>query len=132
MSDERERGRAGGLIFVACMFIGGGIGLSLGRPEVGGAIGMGIGFFLMALVRHRDEPIEIRMPSSASAYFLILLGIAFIVAGLGIAFFPEFLQTYVFAIFAILFGIGFLIMAGVRLRKGSGGSGESGSGQCCT
>lgn len=132
MSEDREKGRAGGLVFVACMFIGGGIGLAIGRPDVGGAIGMGIGFIMMAFVRHKEEPMEIRMPSSTSAYFLILLGIAFIVAGLGIMYFPDFLHTYVLAVFAILFGIGFLIMAGVRLSKGSGGTGGSGSGPCCT
>ncbi len=38
-----------GLIFVGCMSIGGGLGLLFGRPEVGGAVGMGIGFFVSFL-----------------------------------------------------------------------------------
>jgi hypothetical protein len=51
IDDENKSPRAiGGLIFVGCMFIGGGLGLLFGRPDVGGAIGMGIGFISMALV----------------------------------------------------------------------------------
>ena len=118
MTEERERGRAGGLVFVACMFIGGGIGLALGRPDVGGAIGMGVGFVLMAVLRSREEPLEVRMPSTASAYFLILLGIGFVVAGIGLIYFPDLLHTYIVGIFAILFGLGFLVLAGTRLKKG--------------
>lgn len=53
MTDERERRHVPGLLFVACLFIGGGIGLAFGRPEVGGAIGMGVGFLVMALVALR-------------------------------------------------------------------------------
>jgi tellurite resistance protein TehA-like permease len=132
MSEERDRGRAGGLVFVACMFIGGGIGLALGRPDVGGAVGMGIGFILMAFLRAREEPIEIKMPSSASAYFLILLGIAFVISGIGLIYFPDILHTYIIGIFAILFGLGFLVMAGARLKKGGDGTGTSGTGKCCT
>jgi len=136
MSEERDRGRASGLIFVACMFIGGGIGLAIGRVEVGGAIGMGVGFILMALVRTREEPVEIRIPSTASAYFLALLGIVFVVTGLGIIYFPDVLYPYVLGIFVILLGLGFVIMAGKTLKKtrsaqGETGQGRGGAGQCC-
>jgi hypothetical protein len=131
MSEEKDRGRVSGLVFVACMFIGAGIGLACGRPDVGGAIGMGIGFILMAFVRTREEPVEIRIPSSASAYFLIVLGIAFVVAGLGIIYFPDVLYPYMVGIFVILFGLGFVIRASGMLKKGAGGKGESGTGQCC-
>ena len=40
----------GGVIFVGCMFLGGGLGMWLGNVAVGGAIGMGVGFISMGLV----------------------------------------------------------------------------------
>jgi hypothetical protein len=132
MSEEKDRGRVSGLFFVACMFVGGGIGLALGRPDVGGAIGMGVGFILMALVKTREEPVEIRIPSSASAYFLLLLGLAFVVSGLGIIYFRDILYPYMVGIFVILFGLGFVVMASGMLKKGQGGKNSSGSGQDCT
>ncbi len=48
---EHKKGGAaiGGLIFVGCMFIGGGIGMIFDAEEVGGAIGMGVGFIGMAI-----------------------------------------------------------------------------------
>jgi putative effector of murein hydrolase LrgA (UPF0299 family) len=132
MSEEKDRGRVSGLFFVACMFVGGGIGLALGRPDVGGAIGMGVGFILMAFARTREEPVEIRIPSSASAYFLLLLGLAFVVSGLGIIYFRDILYPYMVGIFVILFGLGFVVMASGMLKKGQGGKGSSGGDQGCT
>jgi hypothetical protein len=49
MSERREHEFAG-LAFVACMFIGAGIGLAFDRPDVGGCIGMGIGFLAIAII----------------------------------------------------------------------------------
>jgi len=117
MGEEKENGKAGGLIFVACMFIGAGIGLALGRPDVGGAVGMGIGFVLMAFVRARVEPVEVKVPSTISAYFLIILGIAFVIAGLGLVFYRHMLYPYVASVFVILFGVGFIVMASKMLKK---------------
>lgn len=51
MGVRMERWGIGGLVFVGCMFIGGGIGVLLGNSSAGGAIGMGFGFIGMALVR---------------------------------------------------------------------------------
>ena len=45
MDKGRTHERGSGLIFVACMFIGAGIVMLFDRVEVGGAIGMGVGFF---------------------------------------------------------------------------------------
>jgi len=51
--EEQEKKRHGsvnnGLIFIGCMFIGGGIGMIFHAEEIGGAIGMGIGFIAMAV-----------------------------------------------------------------------------------
>lgn len=37
-------------LWLGCIIIGTGIGLALHRPDVGGTIGVGCGFFLMGLV----------------------------------------------------------------------------------
>jgi hypothetical protein len=91
------------------MFIGAGIGLLFDRVAVGGAIGMGIGFLLMAFIRSKTELLEVKIPSTLSGYFLILLGLAFIIGGFGLIYFPEFLYPYGVGIFTILLGLGFLI-----------------------
>ncbi|MEK4838688.1 hypothetical protein [Bacillus sp. FSL L8-0152] len=39
------------LVFVGCMFLGGGVGSMLGNAQTGWLIGMGIGFLGMALTR---------------------------------------------------------------------------------
>ncbi|WP_162862817.1 hypothetical protein [Bacillus wiedmannii] len=41
----------GGLVFVGCMFLGGGVGSMLGNAQTGCLIGMGVGFLGMALTR---------------------------------------------------------------------------------
>lgn len=48
---ERPNWGIGGLVFVGCMFLGGGVGSMLGNAQTGWLIGMGIGFLGMALTR---------------------------------------------------------------------------------
>ena len=43
--------QASGLVFVGCMFLGGGIGALFGAPGAGWLIGMWAGFLGMALIR---------------------------------------------------------------------------------
>lgn len=45
---EKTAQSIGGLIFVACLFLGGGLGSMLGNVSIGAMIGMGIGFLAMA------------------------------------------------------------------------------------
>lgn len=45
----------GGIVFVGCMFIGGGLGTLLGESRTGWLLGMGIGFLGMALVRMKGR-----------------------------------------------------------------------------
>ena len=66
MEGEREHG-FGGLAFVACMFIGAGIGLLFGRPDVDGCIGMGVGFLAMGIIhtkKIKPTPVSIGLPKS--------------------------------------------------------------------
>jgi hypothetical protein len=126
MAEKREHG-IGGLVFVACMFIGAGIGLMFKRPDVGGAIGMGVGFLSMALVRTRVEPVEVRIPSSLSGYFLILLGVAFVVGGVVTIYSPAKIYPYLGGIFAVLLGIGFLVIGTKRATTKPDGEKPAGS-----
>ncbi|MBA2876207.1 hypothetical protein [Thermaerobacillus caldiproteolyticus] len=48
---KQKKWGAGGLVFVGCMFLGGGLGAWLGSPQIGWLIGMGVGFLGMALTR---------------------------------------------------------------------------------
>jgi peptidoglycan/LPS O-acetylase OafA/YrhL len=104
-------------MFVACMFIGAGIGLIFRRPDVGGAIGMGVGFLLMGLVRPRVEPVEVKVPTTASGYLILVLGVAFIVGGIGVIYFPRIIYPYLGGALAILLGIGFLIIGTRRVTS---------------
>ena len=116
MARPPARRPLGGTVFVACMFIGGGLGMAFGRPEVGGAIGMGVGFLLMSLVRVRTEPMEVSLPAGASGHFILLLGIAFVLTGLVLLYYPDFLRRYGIGILPVLFGIG-LAIYGLRVMK---------------
>ena len=49
-NQEKSGTEIGRIIFVGCMFVGGGLGLFFGNVAVGGAIGMGIGFICMGLI----------------------------------------------------------------------------------
>ncbi|WP_176373183.1 hypothetical protein [Bacillus wiedmannii] len=51
MTMERPNWGIGGLVFVGCMFLGGGVGSILGDTHAGWLIGMGAGFIGMALTR---------------------------------------------------------------------------------
>ncbi|MCF8258898.1 MAG: hypothetical protein K9J06_15185 [Flavobacteriales bacterium] len=51
MESQKKSGSSiGGLIFVGCMFLGGGIGMAMGNMPVGGAVGMGVGFIAMGII----------------------------------------------------------------------------------
>ncbi len=51
MEEKKKNGPAfGSMVFVGCLFIGGGIGLLIDKVAVGGAIGMGIGFIAMGAI----------------------------------------------------------------------------------
>ena len=45
-----EGKKYGSLVFVGCILICMGIGLAFNRPDIGVIIGVGVGFFLMAII----------------------------------------------------------------------------------
>ncbi len=84
-----------GLLFVGFMFLGVGVGLLFGRPDAGGAIGMGLGFIAMGLAKALGRGgAETRASTSAAgagaqarvagAAALALVGLGFIAAGLAL------------------------------------------------
>ena len=102
-----------GLFFVACMFIGAGLGLAFGRPDVGGAIGMGVGFLLMAILRVKrvkPTPITLSLPRSFGQLALLALGILVILSGVCLLYNPDLLYPYIVGIGIIV--IGLLILLG--------------------
>ena len=115
MSEEKKGREIAGLIFVACMFIGAGIGLLFERPDVGGAIGMGVGFLLMGVLRvKRVKPSEatISLPRSFGQVALCLVGALMIVLGLFILYCPELIYPYLVGVGVIIIGV-LIILAGL-------------------
>lgn len=110
----KERGFEG-LAFVACMFIGGGIGLAFGRPDVGGAIGMGVGFLLMAMLRAKKvepTPITLSLPKSFGQLALSTVGVLVTVSGLCLLYNPELLYPYVIGAGIVIIGL-LILLAGL-------------------
>lgn len=51
MEENKKSGAAiGGVVFVGCMFIGVAIGMMYDKGQIGGAMGMGIGFLAMGAI----------------------------------------------------------------------------------
>jgi len=93
--------------------ISAGIGLAFGRPDVGGAIGMGIGFLLMGIIRTKrikPTPVTISLPKSFGQIVLSIIGILVIVCGLCLWYNPKLLYPYVASIVIVIIGI--LILLG--------------------
>ena len=105
--EREEKHDFGGLAFVACMFIGAGIGLLFMRPDVGGCIGMGVGFLVMGIThakRVKATPIIISLPKSFGHIILSVIGIFLIVCGVCLLWNPDLLYPYVVGIGIIVVG----------------------------
>lgn len=49
--EKKKSGSAiGGVVLVGCMFVGAGIGMIAGTVQVGGALGLGVGFIAMGAI----------------------------------------------------------------------------------
>ncbi|MEM1575450.1 MAG: hypothetical protein QXF09_04055 [Nitrososphaerota archaeon] len=107
------------LLFISSMFIGAGLGLLLGRPDVGGAIGMGVGFLLMGMIRIKVKevkPLEVTIPKYFGIIILFLIGVSFILAGISlytlqIEMIKEILLPYLGGTIIILIGLFFVLKA---------------------
>jgi uncharacterized membrane protein HdeD (DUF308 family) len=108
-----------GMVFVACMFIGGGIGLAFGRPDVGGAIGMGVGFLLMGFFRVKNvkpTPVTLSLPKAFGSLILTIIGILLILAGILIFYNPELLYPYLVGFALIIIGL-MVLVSGLKPKK---------------
>ena len=120
VKDSHELRHFSGLVFIACMFIGAGIGLAFGRPDVGGAIGMGVGFLLMGLIRVKNvepTPVTFSLPKNFGNIFLSILGVIVILVGISILFNPEFLYPYVASFSIVVIGLLILLAGLARYGK---------------
>ncbi len=117
-SGVRENGqRMGGLLIPACLFIGLGIGLAFGRPDVGVLVGLGAGFIGAALIRGREMQAP-EWSAHLSWLFMVILGIVIIIGGIGLILFPAFIWPFVGVLFFLLLGVWFIMrgITGYRRR----------------
>ncbi len=112
-------------VFLACMFIGLGIGMLFDQAGAGIIIGMGVGFLVEGLLEsvstEKKEVFEERRivyaPKARSilgAVVLAVIGIGFIFGGLslaGLIVIPEYLWRSLGALVIIALGIAFLLGA---------------------
>lgn len=118
MGNGKEKKEIGGLVFVACMFIGAGIGLLFGRADVGGAIGMGVGFLTMAFLRGKEvRRVEVSVPKTLPSIGLTLVGLLLIATGILLFVSPELLYPYLAGVASIILGIFLVIAALISLKK---------------
>ncbi len=125
-NEERKHGKEGEfgeLVFVACMFIGGGLGLAFGQAGVGWLLGMGIGFLLMGIIRTRrveKAPITIGLPASTYRIILFMLGIFIIICGLALLYKQTvMLSHYLPGVALVIIGVIVLIASIGGRSKGS-------------
>ena len=113
-----DRDHVEGLIFVACMFIGAGIGMLFDKVAVGGALGMGFGFLAMALIRAgklKAKSVEVGVPKDFPSIVLMALGILVICAGVLLLVAPEIIYPYLAGLAVIVFGFPMLLL-GLRSK----------------
>ena len=103
-------------IFIACMFIGIGIGLLFNATGAATLIGMGVGFLLGSLVKLKRK-LEVNVPKNLGGVAIVIVGILFILGGLRLlGFIPKKYITYLVATGLIALGIT-IITFGINLVK---------------
>ena len=115
---EPKRHHRGRHAFIpAGILIGLGIGLLAGYPASGVLIGLGLGFLAAAFVPLKEPAEEATSCTSWKAgknLVLFILGIFFIIIGIGLVVAPPYIWTYLIPLFLILLGIWFAIRAFTR------------------
>jgi hypothetical protein len=112
--EEEKNHSFGGLAFVACMFIGAGIGMIFHHTGAGGFIGMGVGFLVMGFLRTKNikaTPVTIAFPRTFGRAILTVIGLLMIAGGLSILFDLDILYPYGVGIGLILLGVFILVPA---------------------
>ena len=106
------------LLFLACMFLGMGIGMFFGHTGPGTIIGMGVGLLAIALAPSGRGIINVRIGSrrvfGIGRLFLGVIGIGLIIWGLedlGIIAIPGTIWQHIGAFILVLIGIMFLYFA---------------------
>ena len=99
-----------GLLFVAAMFIGMGIGMMFNMAGAGTIVGMGVGFLFMAIYRTRDVKHKFTFPSDEGRIGILVLGLILIGAGICMLACPRSAYVYLGAIGIIGLGVFFLLL----------------------
>jgi hypothetical protein len=107
MHENRRERKTGGIFIPAFLFIGIGIGLLVGQPGAGALTGIGAGFIAMAVARTM-EGTGGGIHSSAPVFISFLVGLMFVLAGIGLVYFPTMLWPYLGAAVLILLGVWFM------------------------
>jgi len=106
-------------IFVACMFMGLGVGMILGDGGPGVIIGMGVGFLLGSFIKIRKR-VSISLPRSVGGIALTIIGIGFISLGLSmIGYLPHQILQYAGGIVFVGLGLLLIIVGASNLKKSS-------------
>lgn len=118
MNKEEVR-RLSGLVFIASTFIGAGIGLLFGRPDVGGCMGMGVGFLLMGFVRAKEAKsnLTVSILKWFGAVCVSIAGALLLFIGIGLLFFPIAIWPYIAGIAALAFGLLLLAVGILKLKR---------------
>jgi putative Mn2+ efflux pump MntP len=107
MHEKRRERNMGGIFIPAFLFIGLGIGLLIGQPGVGIFVGIGVGFIAMAAARTKQR-MGTGLHSDAPEFISFLVGLMFVVGGIGLVYFPAMLWPYLGAAVLILIGLWFM------------------------
>jgi len=110
-----EEDKISGLLFVALMFLGAGIGLIFDRPDVGGTIGMGLGFIVMAYVKAKGIRVKagksVAIGSFTGSIIMSLIGLLFIVIGVSSLLGINIPWRIIGSLFMIALGLFFIALA---------------------
>ena len=103
--------RRGHFLIPAGILIGLGIGLLFGQPAAGVLIGLGLGFLGSALIPAPtvEKPAPSPAPMWGPRWVPVIIGIFLVLVGLSIVGGLLLPWTYIFAVFLILVGIGFIL-----------------------
>jgi len=106
------------MAFVACMFIGAGMGLMFDRPDVGGAIGMGVGFLVMGFIRVRGVKVSeaLVLPRTLPNIIFLLIGALLTTWGIALILRPEIIWPYLSGVSAIALGALMIALGASGLR----------------